>query len=1499
VQLSEVKLDASDRIAFVVAGMHRSGTSPLTRVLSACGHALPKTLLKANTSNEAGFWESTAVNRLNDKILESATSNWRSWRPLPADWLHASNISSLRNEALATLRAEFGTARSFVLKDPRFCRLMRFWFPIFADLSIAPFVVCPIRNPLESAASLEKRNSLPQSLGLLLWLRYQLDLEFDTRGRPRAFTHYDALLEDWRQVVAKIMAETGVTLPRIGKKPTDEMTSWLSPNLRHHQFSDAAALHDTKYPEWVRSAYAVFLKWSRTQEDEHDYGLLDRIRSEFNAVPPSLSGILDAGQRHIDETRQLRKKIESLGTRLAESARQVALHDTQAKVYGEQFAVARASVEDSVQRLAQRDADARAALEQLQESKSRLAAVQKQKDDLSLRLNKHDVKLIALERSLKKADALRRKLEQRQERTRHQLAQREAEARLYAARHVESQEMLSELSKNAKELREQLAAREATLRERDDRLTRIEVRYEEALGQLAKKEAEARLFSERYIEVQVTLDHLGNSAKELQRQLVRQDAERRRHAEDLRDQQERVAELAGQIKELQQQLDTSRSVLSRKDREIVNAVDEARRARKESADSKQEMEARYGALRKEADSLKRKLLDARKTRDTTVQEREIAKQKVVGLEQELNRIRSSLAWRMARTALAVGSRLTGLFLTSARRKQRKLVRTISTSPLFDGVWYRARNPDAARKRIDPALHYLHFGARAGRDPGPDFSTMSYLKRYPDVARDGMNPLVHYERFGRKEERLISPAEPDAPTVPTPQERPDTPKTTQKFADTARLVEATTPGFRVFSMPLEHLDTEFAWLTQTELLRMTGECQLLLGGLALARAGGADASSRDLAPDAIATIEIFARLNGMPEDHGLRWRVGESMQAVPLGNPSDTTGCNVHVFRELPIQIDAVWFSNSRDLRVRFNAERLPDGQNPVARGYQYDPGVDGGLAMLGEHGLSRTSMQTVDFAPINPYFPVLLTLTTPDGRFVAASLLPFPSLCPGGAHECERFASTSTSTGDLASLAHTLLTEHLRASDVTGGWALARIMIDVREATGAERVFSTDFREWLWCIFAMRLEAWRTPTLDPPALAYWHEVLAAPASVEDTASVERHARRARGGQDLICPPGAFPSVHALTTCLANRGLERICSVGAYVIAQQGNASRRWLVNMPLSARNPDRAAALAGSVRYPIINCTDDGPAAGAWRSGAPIAILERELHLRHPSQLIMPVAPDIRSPLVAVDTPAAAGKVTVIITTSDVAAETFAAMLESLQLQRDIEVRGIMVATLPDSARPVLTVALERYFPQRHRFLECADGEDYADRVQRAAMPAAQVDGETCLLFINRAVVLHDPRTLSTLSRLASMDRVATASCLLIGTNPSTNPPAVQARFSGVLAMRETTTSRTECVELDAQALFPLDTYPVASNGDALFMMKAGVWQSVGGFRAIRSRDQRAAIELSAALAESGLRHLFTTRVSAEIDSAPPLSKERWAPSEEAARALHTVSTCIEALPT
>ncbi len=81
--------------------------------------------------------------------------------------------------------------------------------------------------------------------------------------------------------------------------------------------------------------------------------------------------------------------------------------------------------------------------------------------------------------------------------------------------------------------------------------------------------------------------------------------------------------------------------------------------------------------------------------------------------------------------------------------------TIKKSTLFDEKWYLKQYPDVKNANLNPIKHYLHFGWRENRNPGPLFNTKFYLTTYPDVQKNNICPLLHYEKFGKNEGRTIN------------------------------------------------------------------------------------------------------------------------------------------------------------------------------------------------------------------------------------------------------------------------------------------------------------------------------------------------------------------------------------------------------------------------------------------------------------------------------------------------------------------------------------------------------------------------------------------------------------------------------------------------------------------------------------------------------------------------------------------------------------------------
>lgn len=233
------------RQAILVLGMHRSGTSALTRVLNILGATLPKTLMLVHDDNKAGYWESQKIARFNNRLLASAESRWDCDEPIPMRWF-ADEVGRFnqRNEARELIAAEFGDANVIVLKDPRLCLLFPFWEKVLNEEGFECKVIMCVRDPIEVAYSLAARLQdsklhpaaiRPFGRTLLLWLRHVLDAERSTRHLPRMVVDYSGLLSNWRVELGALQGLSDrLTWPKLNDFLSQEVDQFLNPQHRRH-----------------------------------------------------------------------------------------------------------------------------------------------------------------------------------------------------------------------------------------------------------------------------------------------------------------------------------------------------------------------------------------------------------------------------------------------------------------------------------------------------------------------------------------------------------------------------------------------------------------------------------------------------------------------------------------------------------------------------------------------------------------------------------------------------------------------------------------------------------------------------------------------------------------------------------------------------------------------------------------------------------------------------------------------------------------------------------------------------------------------------------------------------------------------------------------------------------------------------------------------------------------------------------------------------------------
>lgn len=136
-------------------------------------------------------------------------------------------------EKARALFAESLPGTDWVWKDPRTCLLLPFWREVLGDDLV---IVAVVRNPLESARSLEARDEIPVPYGTALWERYQRSAILGSDSLPVLVVGFDALLADphttWDHL-AEFLGMNGIRVdPESGRQ---EAVRFLDRGLRHQQ----------------------------------------------------------------------------------------------------------------------------------------------------------------------------------------------------------------------------------------------------------------------------------------------------------------------------------------------------------------------------------------------------------------------------------------------------------------------------------------------------------------------------------------------------------------------------------------------------------------------------------------------------------------------------------------------------------------------------------------------------------------------------------------------------------------------------------------------------------------------------------------------------------------------------------------------------------------------------------------------------------------------------------------------------------------------------------------------------------------------------------------------------------------------------------------------------------------------------------------------------------------------------------------------------------------
>lgn len=176
----------------LVLGMHRSGTSLIARSLQCLGVNLGERAEWTGPDNPSGFWEDQDILAIDDAVLARYGARWDT---VSLDLSRPVVISDLSAMARRVLADKLDRYPIFGIKDPRMCRLLPFWKPVFKHLQCEVAIVRVWRSTQEVVRSLVQRNHISPKDAFELVSAHELAVEEDyDETWPEAVISYHSMV---------------------------------------------------------------------------------------------------------------------------------------------------------------------------------------------------------------------------------------------------------------------------------------------------------------------------------------------------------------------------------------------------------------------------------------------------------------------------------------------------------------------------------------------------------------------------------------------------------------------------------------------------------------------------------------------------------------------------------------------------------------------------------------------------------------------------------------------------------------------------------------------------------------------------------------------------------------------------------------------------------------------------------------------------------------------------------------------------------------------------------------------------------------------------------------------------------------------------------------------------------------------------------------------------------------------------------------------------------
>ncbi len=228
-----------------ILGMHRSGTSMLTRAINLMGVFLgpESSIMNSAQDNPEGFWENVRIVQAHEKVMNALDYEWHDSYPI-SEGLLSSNADLFLEELKNIVETDFVDSELWGWKDPRTCLFLPLWKKFLESYNAERYFVYIYRNPKDVSISLHARNRFSREKSRRIWTNYNLAILKMAFGEKIHVVSYDDFIENTEENIFAISRFIDVP---ISKEVLYEIKCSVKPTLRHsksentcHQNEDEA-----------------------------------------------------------------------------------------------------------------------------------------------------------------------------------------------------------------------------------------------------------------------------------------------------------------------------------------------------------------------------------------------------------------------------------------------------------------------------------------------------------------------------------------------------------------------------------------------------------------------------------------------------------------------------------------------------------------------------------------------------------------------------------------------------------------------------------------------------------------------------------------------------------------------------------------------------------------------------------------------------------------------------------------------------------------------------------------------------------------------------------------------------------------------------------------------------------------------------------------------------------------------------------------------------------